>query len=71
MDQEVIEALTEIFREEISKKNSIEIEGLGTFKHEHIRQYQQQFESGKVVMMPPRDEIKFIPENHKADHDDH
>lgn len=67
MDQEVVEALAEVFREEIVKKKSIEIEGLGAFRHEHIRQHQQQFDNGKVVMMPPRDQIKFIPENNDGE----
>lgn len=70
MSTEITGALAEIFREEISKKNKIKIEGLGTFRHEHNKQHQQQYKDGKVVMVPPKDVIKFIPEKRLAGNDD-
>lgn len=62
MDQEFLGALAEVIREELTKKNEVTIDGLGVFKPEHQKQYQQQFDDGRVVMMPPKDKITFIPD---------
>lgn len=62
MDQEFLGALAEVIREELTKKNEVTIDGLGVFKPEHKKQYQQQFDDGRVVMMPPKDKITFIPD---------
>lgn len=60
MDQDILGVLTEIIREEVTKKNEVVIEGLGVFKSSHQKQYQKQFDDGRVVMMPPKDEIIFV-----------
>lgn len=62
MDQQFLSALSVIIREEIAKKNEVIIDGLGIFKPQHRKQFQQQFDDGRVVMMPPKDEIVFIPD---------
>lgn len=62
MDQEFLGTLAEVIREELTKKNEVTIDGLGVFKPEHQKQYQQQFDDGRVVMMPPKDKITFIPD---------
>lgn len=62
MDQEFLTAFADIVRDQIVRKNEISIKGLGTFKPEHIQQFQQQHANGQVVMMPPKDVVKFIPE---------
>lgn len=62
MEKEFLTALSEIIRDQIVRKNEIQIKGLGTFKQEHIRQHQQQHSNGQVVMVPPKDVVKFIPE---------
>lgn len=62
MDQEFLGALAEVIREELTKKNEVTIDGLGVFKPEHQKQYQQQFDDGRVVMIPPKDKITFIPD---------
>lgn len=62
MGQQILGALAELIREEITKKNEVTIDGLGVFKPEHQKQYQKQFEDGRVVMMPPKDKIIFIPD---------
>lgn len=62
MDQQILGALTEIIREEITKKNEVVLEGLGVFKPSHKKQHQKQFDDGRVVMMPPKDEITFVPD---------
>lgn len=60
MDQKFIGALSEIIREEVVNKNEVSVEGLGVFKPKHKKQYQKQFDDGRVVMMPPKDKITFI-----------
>lgn len=67
MDQQFLGALTEIVREEITKKNEVTVEGLGVFKPGHRKQFQQQFDDGRVVMMPPKDTISFVPEKKVVD----
>lgn len=63
MDQSFLHAFSEIVREQVSHKNDIEVEGLGAFQYRHRKQFQRQYDDGRVVMMPPKDTITFIPEN--------
>ncbi|MDX1637368.1 MAG: HU family DNA-binding protein [Balneolaceae bacterium] len=62
MDKEFVTAFADIIRDQIVRKNVITIKGLGTFKQIHRKQYQKQHSNGQVVMMPPKDEIEFIPD---------
>ncbi|MDZ7716574.1 MAG: HU family DNA-binding protein [Balneolaceae bacterium] len=59
MDQTFLKAFAEVIKEKISQKQPVEIEGLGVFRVEHQKQYQQQFDNGRVVMMPPKDQVLF------------
>jgi nucleoid DNA-binding protein len=63
MDKEFLQAFSEIVREEVVRKNDVELEGVGRFRFEHKKQFQKQYDNGRVVMMPPKDTITFIPEN--------
>lgn len=63
MDNEFLRAFSEIVREEVSRKNKVRVEGVGSFQFKHRKQFQKQFDNGRVVMMPPRDTITFIPES--------
>lgn len=65
MDNEFLKAFSEIVREEVARKNEVQVEGIGSFHLEHRKQFQKQFDNGRVVMMPPKDTITFIPENDK------
>lgn len=62
MEREFIIAFADIIREQIAQKNEVRVKDLGTFRQKHIQQFQQQYANGQVVMMPPKDEIEFIPE---------
>ncbi len=62
MDKEFLKAFTDIIRDQVVRKNEVEIKGLGTFRQQHIRQFQQQRTNGQVVMMPPKDVVQFIPD---------
>jgi len=62
MDKNFVRAFREIIREEIIKKNVVELENLGRFEVVHNKQYQKKLEDGQVVMMPPEDIVVFIPE---------
>lgn len=59
MDQTFLKAFAEVIKEKVSQKQPVQIEGLGVFRIEHHKQYQQQFDNGRVVMMPPKDQIIF------------
>lgn len=63
MDKEFINALSEVIRETITRKQEASIQGVGVFKPKHRKQFQQQFDNGRVVMMPPEDTVEFIPDN--------
>ena len=63
MDKEFIKAFSEVIREEVTRKNDVYLEGVGRFEFEHQKQFQKQYDSGRVVMMPPKDTITFLPEN--------
>lgn len=63
MDQEFLQAFVEVVREQMTRRNSIQIEGVGSFQVEHRKQFQKQYDNGRVVMMPPKDTISFTPEN--------
>lgn len=66
MDKEFIQAFLEVIREQIDQKHNINVEGLGVFKSSHQKQFQQRFDDGRVVMMPPKDHITFIPDKNKS-----
>lgn len=66
MEKEFLAAFADIIREELVRKNEVEIAGLGTFRAKHIKQFQEQYPNGKVVMMPPKDAIKFTSENNSG-----
>lgn len=63
MDKEFIRAFSEIVREEVARKNDVELNGVGRFEFQHQKQFQKQYDNGRVVMMPPKDTITFVPEN--------
>ncbi len=63
MDKQFIRAFSEVIREEVSQKNEVQLEGVGRFQFEHQKQFQKQYDNGRVVMMPPKDTITFVPEN--------
>lgn len=63
MDKEFLKAFTEIVREQVAHKAKVRLDGVGTFSPEHRKQYQQQYQDGRVVMMPPEDRIEFIPDS--------
>ncbi|MFH5832340.1 HU family DNA-binding protein [Halalkalibaculum sp. DA3122] len=62
MKKEFLDAFADIVRDQVARKNEIQIRGLGTFKQIHLKQRQQQHANGQVVMVPPRDVITFIPD---------
>lgn len=63
MNKKFLKAFSEIVREQIVRKNEVKVDGVGSFEFKHRKQFQKQFENGRVVMMPPKDTITFVPEN--------
>jgi nucleoid DNA-binding protein len=69
MDNTFIKAFREVIREEVVKKNTVEIEGLGRFEIQHNKQHQKKMENGQVLMMPPEDIVIFTPEKQDTHED--
>lgn len=69
MDNTFIKAFREVIREEVVKKNTVEIEGLGRFEIQHNKQHQKKMENGQVLMMPPEDIVIFAPEKQDTHED--
>ncbi len=62
MNKEFVKLFRDVIREEIVKKNSVEVEGLGRFEVVHQQQHQKKLEDGQVLMMPPEDVVLFTPD---------
>lgn len=62
MKKEFIQALREIIREEAVQNRPVVIEGLGRFETVHEEQVQKKMENGDVVMMPPKETLRLLPE---------
>ncbi|NGP87266.1 HU family DNA-binding protein [Fodinibius halophilus] len=66
MYNEFIKAFSEVVREEVMRKNEVQVDGIGSFQFKHRKQFQKQYDNGRVVMMPPKDTITFEPENNQG-----
>lgn len=62
MTDELLKTLGIVIRDQIIMKNSVEINGLGTFKAVHHNQKQEKRADGSNVMVPPKDTIEFTAE---------
>lgn len=63
MKKEFLDALTESIKDRLIVKEEVTIKGLGRFRTRHQKQVQQEDESGRIMLYPPRDVIEFTPEN--------
>lgn len=59
MTKEFLKIFGITIRDQLIMKNTVEVKGLGTFKTEHTAQYQKTLADGRVVMLPPSDDIQF------------
>ncbi|RNC83957.1 MAG: hypothetical protein ED557_09305 [Balneola sp.] len=62
MTKDFLKAFGIVIRDQIIMKNSVQVNGLGTFKATHHTQSQEKRADGKTVMLPPRDAIEFNAE---------
>lgn len=62
MTDELLKTLGIVIRDQIIMKNTVEINGLGTFKAVHYNQKQEKRADGSNVMVPPKDTIEFTAE---------
>lgn len=62
MTKEFLSAFGIVVRDQIIMKNSVEVEGLGTFNAIHKNQKQEKRADGTTVMLPPQDSIEFKAE---------
>ncbi len=59
MTDKFLEALGIVIRDQIIMKNTVEVDGLGTFKPVHHNQKQEKRADGTNVMLPPKDTVEF------------
>ena len=66
MTKDFLAAFGMIIRDQIIMKNTVDIEGLGSFTSVHRTQRQEKRADGKTVMLPPHDGIEFKAEQDKG-----
>lgn len=66
MDKKFLLSFRDVIREELLKRNSVTIDAIGTFKTHHVRQKKVTDESGRELLQPPRDEVRFTPIKRKS-----
>lgn len=59
MNSTFIKAFKDVLREQLAKKNTVQVDGLGQFSVVHQGQRQKKYENGRVVMVPPADLLEF------------
>ncbi len=62
MDTRIKEALVTEIKQLVAQKNEVVVQGLGTFSVEHKQQQQITDDTGRIMLSPPEDVIKFVPE---------
>lgn len=67
MDDNFLQAFSNVIREQISNRHPVRFEDIGVFKAEHESQHQQKYKDGRVTLMPPNDTIVFVPDKRWAD----
>lgn len=63
MDKAFLQVFSNVVREQTSNRHEVNVEGIGVFKSTHTNQYQQKYKDGRVVLMPPKDTIAFVPDS--------
>ncbi len=69
MNSTFIKAFKDVLREQLAKKNSVEIDGFGRFTVVHQGQSQKKYENGRVVILPPADILEFKSQIGGSDED--
>ena len=59
--EEVVAVLSDILREALSRGDSVEVPGFGVFEVRHQSSGIEEQPDGALVMVPPRDEVRFTP----------
>ena len=62
MTKDFLKAFAIVIKGQIIIKNSVQVNGLGTFKSAHHTQKHEKRADGKTVMLPPSDVIEFNAE---------
>jgi nucleoid DNA-binding protein len=60
--QQISEALGNVIREALIRREQVDIPGLGTFRVDRRSSEMTENADGALVMKPPRDEVVFIPD---------
>ncbi|MCC5925688.1 MAG: HU family DNA-binding protein [Bacteroidetes bacterium] len=65
MDRVFEKAFMAVVRKQVLLNNTVTLEGLGSFKLEHIKQKASKSDAGNAVMTPPKDVIVFKQQKEK------
>ena len=60
--EEFAKVISSELKKQLLNGNHVTIKGLGTFSIVHEKQTQKQDSTGRVMLVPPADKIKFTPE---------
>lgn len=61
MDNKLLEPINRVLCETLRQHKDVAIRGLGSFSIVHKNQQYSQQKSGRVLLVPPGDEVQFIP----------
>lgn len=62
MTKKFEKSLVYVLREQLLSNNTVQLEGIGSFHIEHIKQTTTKNDSGKTVLQPPKDVVVFTNE---------
>jgi len=62
MEPNFIIKFKEVVREQVAENNHVQLDGVGEFRKVHQKQREKKYDDGRVVLLPPKDIIKFKPD---------
>ena len=61
MDKKLFQSINTVLSEILKQHDDVAIRGLGRFSIVHKNQQYSQEKSGRVLLVPPADEVQFTP----------
>lgn len=61
MDNKLLQSINTVLSETLKQHNDVSIRGLGSFSVVHKNQQYRQEKTGRVLLVPPADEVQFTP----------
>lgn len=60
------EDIVAVITENLKKKYTVQVDGLGSFSVKHQTQVQKQEKDGRIVLLPPANVVVFTPEDQEG-----